>query len=324
LNSGLSGLGAIVKVVIVGEFSQTSRQQIRSVFPRDWQLAYVTPDELDAEIGDAEVIIPEHVRIDGPFLKRAQHLKLVQTGAGFDNVDIEACAAGGVYVANAAGINAAAVAEHVLGFILCWYKNLIVLDGIMKAGAYGVDYDGAELGAQVIGIVGLGNIGRQVARYARAFGMQVLGYDIQPPDADNPAEVETVDFKTLLKRSDIVTLHIFLNSRTRHMIGRDELETMKPGSVLINTSRGPVVDENALIEALQSKKIGGACLDVFETEPLPTDSLLRTLDNVILSPHTAGMPDGLKFHKKRYEYFVENIKRVAAKSAPLNALNRIE
>jgi len=289
----------------------------------DWQLAFVTRDGLDAEIGDAEVIIPEHLRIDKPFLQRAQRLKLVQTGAGFDNVDIEACTAGGVYVANAAGINAAAVAEHVLGFILCWYKNLIMLDGIMKAGAYGVDYGGAELDTQVIGIVGLGNIGRQVARYARTFGMQVLGYDIRPPDTDTLAEVEVVDFKTLLKRSDIVTLHIFLNSRTRHLIGRDELETMKSASLLINTSRGPVVDEDALIEALQSKKIGGACLDVFETEPLPTDSLLRTLDNVILSPHTAGMPDGLKFHKKRYEYFVENIKRVSANRAPLNALNRI-
>jgi phosphoglycerate dehydrogenase-like enzyme len=310
-----------MKVVIVGEFSQASRRQIRSVFPSDWQLAFVSPDELDAEIGDAEVIIPEHVMIDGPFLKRAQHLKLVQTGAGFDNVDIEACTAAGVYVANAAGINAAAVAEHVLGFILCWYKNLIMLDGIMKAGAYGVDYGGAELAAKVIGIVGLGNIGRQVARYARTFGMQVLGYDIQSPDTDTL--VEAVDFKTLLKRSDIVTLHIFLNSRTRHLIGPDEFEMMKPAALLINTARGPVIDERALIEALRSKKIAGACLDVFETEPLPTDSVLRTLDNVILSPHTAGMPDGLKFHKKRYEYFVENIRRVTAKRAPLNALNRI-
>lgn len=313
-----------MKVVIVGEFSQTSRRRIRSVFPADWQLVFVAPEELDAEIGDADVIVPEHVMIDGPFLKRARRLKLVQTGAGFDNVDIEACTAGGVYVANAAGINAAAVAEHVLGFILCWYKNLIMLDGAMKTGAYGVDYSGAELAGKEIGIVGLGNIGRQVARYARAFGMQVLGYDIQPPDADTLAGVETVDFNTLLKRSDIVTLHIFLNARTRHMIGRDELELMKPAALLINTARGPVVDESALIEALQSKKIAGACLDVFETEPLPADSLLRTLDNVILSPHTAGMPDGLKFHKKRYEYFVENIKRVAAHRAPLNALNRID
>jgi phosphoglycerate dehydrogenase-like enzyme len=312
-----------MKVVIVGEFSPASRRQIRSVFPKDWQLAFVTPDELDAEVGDAEVIIPEHVKIDGPFLKRARHLKLVQTGAGFDNVDIEACAAGGVYVANAAGINAVAVAEHVLGFILCWYKNLILLDGIMKSGDYGIDYGGAELAGNVIGIVGLGNIGRQVARYARAFGMKVLGYDIdQPTDMDTP--VEAVDFKTLLKRSDVVTLHIFLNSQTRHLIGRHELEMMKPAALLINTSRGPVVDESALTEALQSKIIGGACLDVFETEPLPADSLLRKLDNVILSPHTAGMPDGLKFHKKRYEYFVENIKRVSAKKAPLNALNRIE
>jgi D-3-phosphoglycerate dehydrogenase len=310
-----------MKVVIVGEFSQASRRQIRFVFPTDWQLAFVTPDELDAEVGDAEVIIPEHVRIDSPFLKRAQHLKLVQTGAGFDNVDIEACTAGGVYVANAAGINAAAVAEHVLGFILCWYKNLILLDGIMKTGAYSVDYRGAELAAKVIGIVGLGNIGRQVARYARAFGMQVLGYDIQPADGDTL--VETVDFKTLLKRSDVVTLHIFLNSQTRHLISRDEFEMMKPAALLINTSRGPVIDESALIEALRSKKIGGACLDVFETEPLPADSPLRKLDNVILSPHTAGMPDGLKFHEKRYRYFVENIKRVSAKRAPLNALNEL-
>jgi len=311
-----------MKVVIVGEFSQASHRQIRSVFPTDWQLVFVTPDGLDAEVGDAEVIIPEHVRIDGPFLKRAQQLKLVQTGAGFDNVDIEACTASGVHVANAAGINAAAVAEHVLGFILCWYKNLILLDGIMKTGAYGVDYRGAELAAKVIGIVGLGNIGRQVACYARAFGMQVLGYDIQPVDGD--PLVEAVDFKTLLKRSDVVTLHIFLNSQSHHLISRVELEMMKPAALLINTSRGPVVDESALIEALRSKKISGACLDVFETEPLPADSSLRKLDNVILSPHTAGMPDGLKFHKKRYEYFVENIKRVSAKRAPLNALNRIE
>ncbi len=311
-----------MKVVIVGEFSQASRRQIGSVFPADWQVAFAAADELDAEVGDAEVIIPEHVRIDGPFLKRAPHLKLVQTGAGFDNVDIEACAARGVYVANAAGINAAAVAEHVLGFILCWYKNLILFDGMMKAGAYGVDYRGAELAAKVIGIVGLGNIGRQVARFARAFGMQVLGYDIRPAGGDDL--VEAVDFKTLLKRSDVVTLHIFLNAQTRRLISHDEFEMMKPAALLINTSRGPVVDESALIEALQSQKIGGACLDVFETEPLPADSPLRRLDNVILSPHTAGMPDGLKFHKKRYEFFVENINRVSGKRAPLNALNRIE
>ena len=311
-----------MKVVIVGEFSPDSRRQIRSVFPADWQLAFVTPDELDAEISDAEVIIPEHVKIDGPFLKRARHLKLVQTGAGFDNVDIEACTAGGVHVANAAGINAAAVAEHVLGFILCWYKSLIRLDGIMKAGDYGVDYAGAELAGKVIGIVGLGNIGRKVAGYAQAFGMQVLGCDIRPVAGDSLIEV--VDFRTLLNWSDIVTLHTFLNSQTRWLISRRELEMMKPEALLINTSRGAVVDENALIEALQLKKIAGACLDVFESEPLPAESPLRKLDNVILSPHTAGMPDGLKFHKKRYEFFIENIKRVSAKRAPMNALNHID
>jgi D-3-phosphoglycerate dehydrogenase len=311
-----------MKVVIVGEFSQASHRQIRSVFPADWQLAFVTPDGLEAEIGDAEVIIPEHVMIDGPFLKRAQHLKLVQTGAGFDNVDIEACTANGVYVANAAGVNAVAVAEHIFALILSWYKNILILDRKLKRGEYVFDYNGAELSGKVIGILGLGNIGRQVAAYARAFNLRVLGYDVRPVDIEDA--VELVDFETLLEKSDVITLNTFLNDHTHHLISRQELESMKPDAILINTSRGPVVDQTALIEALRSKKIGGACLDVFEAEPLPADSPLRKLDNVILTPHTAGMPDGLKFHKKRYEYFVENIKRVAAKRAPLNALNRIE
>jgi D-3-phosphoglycerate dehydrogenase len=276
---------------------------------------------LNAELVNAEVIIPEHIMIDGSFLDRTKQLKLVQTGAGFDNVDIDTCTDRGIYVANAAGVNAIAVAEHVLAFILCWYKNMNYLDRTMRQGAYGVDYVGAELADRVIGIIGLGNIGRQVARLAKAFNMRVLGYDIRSIDTGN--EIESTDLTNLLKTSDIVTLHVFLNDQTRHMISRPELELMKSDAILINTSRGPIVDEFALIEALQIRKIGGAGLDVFETEPLPADSPLRKLDNVILTPHTAGMPDGLKFHKKRYEFFLQNIQRVSEGRAPINALNKI-
>lgn len=309
-----------MKVVIIGKVSETTKPLIKGQFPGDWEVAIVTPEEAGMVLRDAEVVIPEHVIIDGPFLDRAKRLKLVQTGAGYDNVVIEECIQRGVHVANAAGINAVAVAEHVLSFVLCWYKNISYLDRAMKRGDYGVDYTGSELSGKVMGIIGLGNIGMEVARFAKAFRMRVLGYDIRAIQDD--VGFEQVEFSTILQQADVISLHIFLNDRTRHMISRKELAMMRKDAFLINTSRGPIIDEPALIEALRSKQIGGAGLDVFETEPLPEDSPLRKLDNVLLTPHTAGMPDGLKFHRKRYQFFVENIRRVSEGKAPINALNR--
>jgi D-3-phosphoglycerate dehydrogenase len=312
----------LMNVVIVKKVPERTKRLILSKFPRNWKVALVAPEELNKELEDVEAIIPEHHTIDGPLLDRAKNLKLVQTGAGYDNVMVDECTKRGVYVANAAGVNTPAVAEHVFAFILCWCKNMISLDGLMKRGEFGVEFIGSELSGKAIGIVGLGNIGREVARLAKAFTMNVLGYHRRPIDTE--LEIEFTDFETLLKSSDIVTLHISLNDRTRHLIGERELALMKEDAFLINTSRGAVVDEAALIEALQSKKIGGAGLDVFETEPLPKDSPLRKLNNVILTPHRAGSPDGLHFHHKRYEFFVENIKRVSEGKEPIKALNRIE
>jgi len=310
-----------MKVVIIGDFTEGSKKRIVDRFPVDWKIAIVSAAEASAEIADAEVIIPEHIRVDGPFLKQTRKLKLVQTGAGFDNVVISECTKRGIYVASGAGVNTVAVAEHVLAFICCWFKAVLFLDGIMKRGEFGVDYQGAEIAGKTLGIIGMGSIGKAVARRALAFEMKVLGYDIRPVEAE--PGVEMTDFSTLLKTADIVTLHTFLNEQTRHMIGRNELSSMKRSTFLINTSRGPIVDEAALVEALETKRIGGAGLDVFEKEPLPADSPLRKLKNVILTPHTAGMPDGLKFHQKRYAFFLENITRVSEGKVPLNALNRI-
>ena len=167
----------------------------------------------------------------------------------------------------------------------------------------------------------MGSIGRAVAHRALAFEMKVLGYDIRPVETE--PGVEMTDLTSLLRVSDVITVHCFLDEQTRHMIGRGELASMKRSAFLINTARGPIVDEAALVEALEAKMIGGAGLDVFEKEPLPRDSRLRRMKNVILTPHTAGMPDGLKFHQKRYAFFLENIIRVREGKAPLNALNRI-
>ena len=151
--------------------------------------------------------------------------------------------------------------------------------------------------------------------------MKVLGYHTRPLDTE--FTVEWVDLHTLLCESDVITLHVSLNQNTRHMIGPSEFEAMKKDAFLVNTSRGPVVDEAALIEALQTDRIGGAGLDVFKTEPLPENSPLRKLDNALLTPHTAGEPDALYFHSNRFKFFAENIQRVTEGKPPLNALNRI-
>ena len=310
-----------MKIVIIGDFTETSKRRIREQFPPDWRIAIVSVAEMDTELADAEVIVPEHVIVDGPFLDRVKKLRLVQTGAGFDNVAIPECTKRGIYVANGAGVNTVAVAEQVLAFICCWFKAMIFLDGIMKQGEFGVDYRGAEIEGKTLGIIGMGGIGKAVAHRALAFDMKIVGHDIRSVETE--PGVEMTDLATLLKVSDVITLHSFLNEQTRHMIGRPEFASMKEGAFLINTSRGPIVDEAALIEALETKRIAGAGLDVFEKEPLPKDSPLRTMKNVILTPHTAGMPDGLKFHRKRYAFFLENILRVSQGMVPLNALNRI-
>ena len=288
-------------------------------FPRNWEIVTVPADELENAIGDAEAIVPEGAAIDRRVLALAPRLKFIQTGAGYDNIDIDACTERGIYVANAAGVNARAVAEHVFAFILAWFKNIIVLDGALECGEFSVDYAGSELSEKVIGVVGLGNIGKEVCRLAAAFHMKVFGYHHRHTVSIPGTEV--VELHTLLRQSDIITLHVALNSQTHHLIGQKQFESMKKDVFFINTSRGAVVDEATLIESLRKKQIGGAGLDVFETEPLPEESPLRKLDNVILSPHSAGEPDGLFFHKSRFRFFADNILRVLKGKPPRNALN---
>lgn len=308
-----------MKVIIVREVSPKTENMMAAQFPEEWEIVTLGAEDLISEIRDADVIIPEGAVIDRRLLEQAKKLKLIQTGAGYDNVDIKACTKRGIYVANAAGINARAVAEHVFAFILCWHKNIITLDGALKSAKSAMDYEGSELSQKVIGVVGLGNIGRDVARLATAFNMKVLGYHYR--QTRSVSDIDVVELHTLLKQSDIITLHVALNSQTHHMIGKQEFELMQPDAFFINTSRGAVVDEPALIEALGQNRIGGAGLDVFETEPLPVESPIRHLDNVILSPHNAGEPDGLFFNKKRFQFFADNILRVLKGKPPRNPLN---
>lgn len=311
-----------MKIIIVRTVSEKNRRLIASQFPGDWQIVIVSEKELKNKIKDADVLIPENSPVGPQLLDTAKNLKLIQTGAGYDCVPVEECTQRGIYVANAAGMNAQAVAEHVFAFILCWFKNIITLDTALKKGNYVIDYVGAELSQKIIGIIGLGSIGKQVASLAAAFQMKILGYHYRQIDPQD--DIEMTDLETLLKRSDIVSVHVALNDQTRHMIGSNEFELMQDNALIINTSRGAVLDESALIDALHNGSIGGAGLDVFEEEPLPQNSPLRKLKNVILTPHTAGEPDSLHFHGKRFKFFAENIRRVAEGKTPKNVLNQLK
>ncbi|MCO7124610.1 NAD(P)-binding domain-containing protein [Sporolactobacillus shoreicorticis] len=314
-----------MKILIVGSFTETSKAMVARYFPQDWDIVIVPHgEEMLHHIADCQVLIPEHIKVDHSLLSKAKKLKLVQTGAGFDNVDINACTQLDIWAANAAGVNAQAVAEHVMALMLSYYKNIPFLDAFMKnkMNENQLSYTGSELAGKTIGIIGLGAVGKKVAAFCSAFGMNVLAYARRAVVPSNNS-VKMTDFDHLIRTSDIVSVHIPLYQQTRQMINKAVFKKMKNTALFINTARGGIVNESDLTDALKNRDISGACLDVFESEPLPTDSELRNLSNVILTPHTAGMPDGLKFHKKRYDFFVSNIKRVANGSEPESKLNQL-
>lgn len=167
-----------MKVVIAGVFPSTAREKTIDTFPSDWDVAFLRPEDAESEIGTADVLILEHIQVNAALLEKAPALKFVQTGAGYNNVNLDVCTRYGVKVCNSAGVNANAVAEHVLACILCWYKNLIYLAGFTKAhrDKSGLNYTGSELAGKTIGLIGLGHIGQRIAALCRAFDMQVLGY----------------------------------------------------------------------------------------------------------------------------------------------------
>ena len=220
----------------------------------------------------------------------APRLKVISKwGTGVDSIDREAAARLGVQVFNTPGAFADPVADTVLGYILAFARRLPWLDAAVKAGRWEKQV-GRSLAECTLGVVGVGNIGQAVLRRARAFGMTLLGNDIREIDPAFIAEVgvRMVPLEELLAQADFISLNCDLNPTSYHLINRERLAQVKPGAVLINTARGPIVEEAALVEALRARRLAGAALDVFEREPLPADSPLRSMDNVLLAPHNAN------------------------------------
>ncbi len=245
----------------------------------------LTKDEIIPLIRDADGIIVGLDDIDQEVLQHTRKLKVISKyGAGVNNIDLTSATERGIVVTNTPGVNNSAVAELALGLMLDVARHVSDSDRQIRRGEWG-RYMGFELEGKTLGIIGTGQIGRQVASKAREFEMSIIAHDIAPDYSwANKIGVSYVALPELLKNADIISLHLPLTENTYHLIGENELAQFKPTAILINTSRGEMVDEKALYVALREKRLYGAGLDVYEDEPLK-DSLLKTLDNIVLTSH---------------------------------------
>ena len=238
---------------------------------------------VDAQLCGGEIMNAEMIEL-------ARNLRVIaRVGVGYDAVDVEAATRSGVAVTITPGTNHGSVAEHVFGLLLSLTRNVIEQTNIIRADSWKREII-RPIRGQTLGLVGLGRIGKAVATRALAFEMNVIAYD-SFPDHDFAAlhGIEFVSMDDLLARSDVVSLHMPCTAENRRMCNRDFFAKMKPGAILINTARGGVIDEDALVEALKSGHLAGAGLDVFEIEPLPQGHPLRFLPNVAMTSHTAGV-----------------------------------
>jgi len=210
-------------------------------------------------------------------------------GTGIDSIDTEACSRFGIKLGRTPNAFTTPVADTVLGYMLAFVRRLHWMDRAMKSGTWD-KIPGKALSECKLGVIGVGTIGKVVTRRARAFGMQVLGNDIVEVDHVFVTEtgIQMTTLQSLLSESDFVSINCDLNPTSHHLMNADTFALMRPSAVLINTARGPIVHEEALIEALQANRLAGAALDVFEVEPLPSDNPLTKMDNVMLAPHNAN------------------------------------
>lgn len=265
--------------------------------------------ELLGLVGDVDGIICGDDRITARVLAAAPRLKVISKwGTGIDSIDREAASARGVEVRNTPGAFSEPVADTVFAWLLLWARKPDLTTRDMREGRW-VKPQLWALGEQTLGIIGVGDCGKAVARRAAAFGMTILGNDLvgMPREFLEAVGIRMTSKEELLRESDYVTLHVDLNPASRHLMDAKAFALMKPAAYLANASRGPVVEEKALIRALEEKRIAGAGLDVFEEEPLPAGSPLRRLPNVWLSPHNANSSP--RAQRRVHDSTIENLLR---------------
>lgn len=266
-------------------------------------------------------------KIDKDIIKAGDKLKIIANYAvGYDNIDVEAATRSGIWVSNTPGVLTETTADMAWALMFSIARRIVEADKFVRAGKFkgwsATMLLGGDVYGKTLGIVGAGRIGVSVAKRAVGFNMRIIYADVRPnlEMESDKIGAKKVDMDTLLKESDFVSIHVPLMPETRHLIGRRSLAMMKPTAYLINTSRGPVVDEEALVEALRNKVIAGAGLDVYEKEPEVHPGLIE-LDNVVLAPHIAS--GSVETRGKMAIMAAENVVAALSGKTPPNAVNRI-
>jgi len=284
-------------VAVIDDFQQKSLDTIAQCLPKDWTLRVTASNsagDMQTAMAEADIIFLMGKAVTAPMVQASRKLRFIQKlGAGVDNIDLQACKTQGVAVAKLHGGNAVPVAEHTLLMTLATLRRLPQLDRDTRTGLWVRERArtvSRQLSGKTVGIVGFGAIGRAYARLLRGFDAKVNYFDIvqAPPALCRELNATFTDFDALLSTSDIISVHTPLTDATRHRFGACEFALMKPTAVFINCARGGIVDEAALLEALKRDTIHGAGIDVFAQEPTPQSTEFFTLDNCVLTPHTAG------------------------------------
>ncbi len=299
---------------------------IRSELPPGFELDPIMCNdhgEMERKVEQADFVVA--LKVDAELVRHMRHVKLIQYhGVGYHkSIDVAACQAAGIPAAFTPDGNTVEVAEHIVMLVLALYRKLVVVHNALKQGKWlmwELREEMYNLCGKTVGIVGFGRIGRETARKLRAFDVQLLYYDVCRPEArlERALGVAYCELADLVRRSDVVVLCVPGTPATRNLISAELLGQMKKTAILVNVARGDVVDEAALIDALRSRRIAGAALDVFAQEPLPPDSPLLALDNVLLTPHIgSGTVDSIR--SKARAWFA-NFQRVAHGEQPENLI----
>ncbi|MGC8593826.1 MAG: 2-hydroxyacid dehydrogenase [Nitrososphaeria archaeon] len=284
------------KILITGPIMEKGLKLLQQYFEIEGNLekSMTKKEILDSVADKVAIVTTTGTSIDKEIFDKGKNLRAVSTvSVGYDHIDLEEATKHGVYVTHTPHVLTESTAVYAIGLMLSVFRRINEFDRYVRAGKWNKGFTISEnlsfdLQGKVLGIIGLGRIGKRVAEIAKTFGLKIIYYDIVLPDYATSLGAEYRDLDSLLAEADIVSLHCSLNPTSYHLINEEALNKMKKTAVLINTSRGPVVDEKALIKALKEGKIAGAGLDVFEKEPLPSDSELLKLENVVLSPHRAS------------------------------------
>ena len=314
------------KVVFFTSHGSKIREYVASFAPREIELQFADLDLPDGEeiklLEQAQFCLVHPAFLSDEVLRNAGHIKLMQLfSAGYDGINLPLARELGIPVANNGGANSISVAEHAMLLILAVLRDLIHQAENARTGKWRdletTTLSCFELAEKTVGIVGMGNIGRQLARRLQGFEVSAQYFDkyvTLPPDVERELGLKKVSLEELCRTSDVISIHVPLTSETRHIIGPGELALMKPSAILVNTSRGGVVDQQALYEALEERRIAGAGLDVLEPEPFYTADPIFRLDNVTITPHSAGFV--FDSYKRRALNAFENIQRVMSGQEP--------